>query len=571
MAVGGNLIDQVPVLHCMFDDGSTQELPVSAALRWSHRIVDLVWEVPTMQPAVLRQLLLPIFVDALGSPPTLPDWERRFKRGHLDDSEQGRLATYFEKWSHRFDLFHPERPFAQVADLHTDKKATKVAALLVATEPTGNNVPLFGSRAEADALALTVDAAARWLMHTHCWDVGAIKTGAVGDPESKGGKTSGNPKGPLGELGVVLPVGTTLYETLLLNTQVGVQDRLGTPQWRRDRDDPSWAGGPKWSAAYIPDGLLDVWTLQSRRIRLFATEIDGATVIDRVIVAAGDRLRGGPPEWEPHTFWELNEKTKKTSNPRPKQPLRHVPGQAVWQGIQALLALEADASKVCTSELIDQVRALEKSGLLQASYPLRVQITGIEYGSKSAVIEDLIHDMIPLPIAALRSRGAAYDVVVEAAAQAERLAAALNRLSADLRHAVGATPVPWGKGQCPGDQLLYSLDPLIRRLLAGVHADADDAEKLEAGQLAWETLAHRATWRTAEPLFDLPASAFSGRIVTDKKTEKQYSYKLGLAAHTFAGALRRILPYAADPQAGTRTARQKTQGDDTAILEPVRR
>ncbi|MGY2119148.1 type I-E CRISPR-associated protein Cse1/CasA [Nocardia gipuzkoensis] len=549
-ADAGSLIDRVRLLPCIFRDGTRDDLALAEAFRRCHDIVGIVYEVPTMQPAVLRQVLLPIFLDALGSPATLTEWQQRFTRGRLDDKELDRLGAYFDRWAHRFELFHPQYPFAQVAGLRTEKGETKGAGLLVATEPTGNNVPLFASRTEGDSLPLTVAAAARWLMHAHCWDVAAIKTGVVGDPKAQGGKTSGNPTGPLGSLGVVVPVGTTLYETLLLNTPVGVGDRLGTAQWRREEGDPRWTGGPQWSGDYVPDGLLDLWTLQSRRIRLFPNTTGTETVVDRVIVAAGDRLRDGPPEWEPHTAWRLDKQKKQTAGLPAMRPLRHAPGRPVWQGMRALLALEADSSDVRTSELLDQAAALERMKLLDHQYPLRVEVFGIEYGNQSAVIEDLHHDAMSLPVAALRGQGEAYDLVIEVAAQAEALARAINHLAADLRQALGCDPIPWDKGQRPGEQLLYALDPLVRRLLAGVGADADDSGKLEAGRLAWETLADQATRRTARPLFDVPASAFLGRTVLHGKKER--SYKLGSAANSFDSAVDEILPRAAEARTRAR-------------------
>lgn len=550
---GGCLIRRVPWLRCLLRDGTTTSLPLAEALRHSDDIVGLVFEVPTMLPAVLRQVLLSIVLDALGSPPTPKDWARRFRQGRFSDEELAVLDEYLDRWRERFDLFHPERPFGQVADLRTSKGDTRSAALLVATEPTGNNVPLFASRTEADPLNLSVPEAVRWMLNTQGWDTAAIKTGAADDPKAKGGKTSANPTGPLGGMGVLVPLGTTLYETLLLNTPIGAQERLGVPQWRREPEDPRWAGRAQWSPDYIPDGLLDLWTMQSRRIRLFPTTADsGQVVVDRVLVTAGDRLRDGVPDWEVHTAWRLENPAKPKPQTRAVRPLRHVPGRRMWQGMRALLALEDTAGQVRTSELLDQISGLEREGLLDDHYPLRVEAVGVEYGNQSAVVEDLIHDAIPLPVAALRGSGEAYDHVVEVTGQAEELGSAINQLSAELRRALGADPIPWNQGQRPSEQLLDALDPLVRRLLAGVGVDADDPAKLEAGQVAWEILAERAVRRCAEPLFDVPASAFLGREVSFGT--KTSSYKLGTAANRFDAQIRKILPRAAH----TRRHRKKT-------------
>ncbi|MQY28891.1 type I-E CRISPR-associated protein Cse1/CasA [Nocardia aurantia] len=537
----GDLIWSTPLLPSRFDDGSVRALPLGEALRNSRRITGIEVEIPTMVPALLRQLLLPIVVHALGSPTSRQDWRQRFDRGEFSDTEWHTIEEYLVAHADRFDVLDPVQPFGQVADLRTAKGDTKGTALLVATAPSGNNVPLFATRTEADALRLELPAALRWMLHTQCWDTAAIKTGVVGDPKALGGKTSGNFTGPLGQLGVVLPVGRTLYDTLLLNTPIGVQQRLGVPHWGRE------PLGPRWEIR-APGGVLDLWTWQSRRIRLFPEETGAGIVVERAIVAAGDRFSAGVPDWETHTAWR-KDKPAKGSTAAPLRPLRHAAGKAAWRGLDALLALESSSDESFqTSELLDQLSGLERSGAIDDSYPLRVETFGIVYGNQSAVIEDLIHDVIPVPVASMRGQGEAYTTVLEAADQAERLAAAINRLSADLRRSLGADPIPWDKGMRPGEQLLVALDPLVRRLLAGVSADAGDDDKLTRGLVAWELLAYDAVYRCAEPLFALPPAAFTGRTVHGPAKEQRYS--LGLAANSFYTAVDKILPRAAAERRG---------------------
>ncbi|MFI5501013.1 type I-E CRISPR-associated protein Cse1/CasA [Nocardia asteroides] len=532
----GNLCHSVRLLSCRFDDGTVKELPLVEVLRASHHIVSIELEVPTMFPAVVRQLLLPITVGSLGSPPTPKLWGERLERGQFSDGEWSRIESYVAEYGDRFDVLDRVSPFGQVSDLHTAKGETKGAALLVATTSSGNNVPLFADRTEGDPLRLSLDAAVRWMLHTQCWDTAAIKTGVVGDPKAKNGKTSGNHTGALGQLGVVMPIGRTLYDTLLLNTPIRVGHRLGTPHWARE------PMGPQWQTR-DPNGLLDLWTWQSRRIRLFTEEVGDTLVVERVIVAAGDRFSAGVPDWETHTAWRKDKPVKGTPA-APLRPLRHVPGKAAWRGLDALLALEDASSSVAqTSELLDQLVELDAEGAIAQDYPLRVDTFGVVYGNQSAVIEDLVHDTIPMPIAALRGSGLAYEIVVEAADQAERLVNAVNYLSADLRRALGSEPIPWDKGQRPGEQLLVALDPVVRRLLAGVSADAGDEDKLLRGQVGWELIAYDAAMRCAEPLFALPAAAFAGRKVTTGVKERHYC--LGEAANSFHRAVNSILSRAA--------------------------
>lgn len=547
--VHADLIDDSRWLDIALIGGGQDTVGIRDALLRSHEATGLIVEVPTMIPAIWRQVLLPVVVDALGCPSNRSQWQQRFEQGQFTRSEIDTLNAYLDTWRHRFDLFDESAPFVQGAGIRTATGATKGSALLVATAPFGNNVPLFASRTEADPLPLDVGQAARWLLHAQCWDTAAIKTGVV-DGLAKNGKTTGNPVSPLGQIGVSMPMGRTLYETLLLNLPICGPDRLGTPQWHRP-------AGPTWEIR-DPEGLLDLWTWQSRRIRLFPEAIAEGVVVTQVIVAAGDRLANGTPEWEPHTAWRREGSTKSAAAKRKKdtnspaalwRPLRHTAGRAIWRGMHAFLALESETTESFqTSDLINQLGALDAEKRIPDDYPLRMETFGMVYGTQSAVVDDLLHDVMPMPVAALRGTGDSYAVVLEVTSQAEQLALAINDLSADLRRAAGTDPIPWDKGQRPGEQLLYALDPLVRRLLAGVSAAGDDVDLLDRGQLAWEQLAYRVVRDTTAPLFAVPATAFLGRQAGAGDTKS--SQGLGWAANKFSGRVNRILHRAAAARGG---------------------
>lgn len=226
--------------------GPAGERPLKTALLDAHEFGDLVVEIPTQRAAVFRQVLLPVVLDALGRPADEREWMSWFSKGRWSQEQRRTLEAYLDAHHALFDLFDPAQPFGQVVGLCTAKGETKNAGLIVATAATGNNVPLFASRTEGDAFSLTPAQAMHWLVHTQCWDTAAIKTGAVGDPKAKAGKTTGNPTGPLGQMGVTLLVGTTLFETLLLNLPVGAPPTSSDlPQWRRrEPSHPCSAGTP---------------------------------------------------------------------------------------------------------------------------------------------------------------------------------------------------------------------------------------------------------------------------------------------------------------------------------------
>ncbi|MEU9704027.1 type I-E CRISPR-associated protein Cse1/CasA [Streptomyces sp. NPDC047981] len=555
MAHGFFLTDDPWLLLPSAEGGTVQERSLRTALLEAHEFGDLVVEVPTQRPAVFRQVLLPALVDALGRPADEREWMRWFSAGRWTPEQRLKLTDYLDAHRELFDLFSPVRPFGQVAGLRNAKGETKSAGLIVATAATGNNVPLFASRTEGDSFSLTPAQAAHWLVHTQCWDTAAIKTGAVGDPKAKAGKTTGNPTSPLGQMGVTLLVGRTLFETLLLNIPVGAAPTSADlPQWRRrEPADPRSAGTAQWQER-APEGLLDLWTWQSRRIRLFPEETDEGLRVTRVLVAAGDRMPH-TPETEPHTMWRVEPtggrspgRSKAGAAP-PRRPLRLQPGKAAWRGLDALLAPERQSrdagektSGFATSKLLDQAGALAPE--LGEAYPLRVELSGVSYGNQSAVIDDVMFDALPLPLAALDADSDVRSALLEVAEQAEQLATAVNHLSADLRRALGTEPIPWDKGQRPGELVLHALDPLVRRLLIGIRG-VEDLERIEAGQLAWEQLAWRRSWEVADRLLQaVPIGAFVGRSVS-QEGKPERTHRVSLAEASFLKRRAEILHRAA--------------------------
>ncbi|OII63392.1 type I-E CRISPR-associated protein Cse1/CasA [Streptomyces sp. CC53] len=501
--------------------------------------------VPTMLPALLRQLLLPVMWDAIGVPRTRSEWAERFERGRFSDNEVACLTDYLgPRYGNRFQLFDDKRPFAQVAGLEALNGETKSAAQLVPSIASGNNVPLFSSLTEGDDLLLSPGQALLWLLHTQCWDTAAIKTGAVGDPQAKNGKTTGNPTGPLGQFGVVVPTGGTLYETLMLNTPVlpdGL-DPADRPQWAWDERSSHWKSpaGPEWSSRPA-GGLLDLLTFQARRIRLVPCETEFGLHVQRVIVCAGDRL-AQTPELEPHTAWSHVAKPKAAQPQR--RPRRHTSGRSAWQGLSTLLALAVpvEGDGPYTSVLLRQLADLHADGFLPANCPLGVEICGLEYGNKFTVVENAIGDTLPLPVASLLAEDDwLRAAILECVGQADQAGRALDILHSDLRRASGGEPVPWDKGQHPSSRLLHSLDGTMRRLLAGLRTVGDDHDLLERAQLAWEQSVRAVAIREAETLLAAaPPRAVTGRV--EKSNGKENVYRSGKAVGLFHKKLAGILP-----------------------------
>lgn len=514
------------------DGGRTVEVSILETLREAHHFQGLALDNPPEAVAVLRQVLLPAYLDIFGMPSSRQEWLARWDAGHLDPDK---IHRYFAEHGERFDLFG-RRPFAQVGDLRTAKGETRPVSLLIAAAPTGNNVPLFAARTEADAPELTPAQAARAVLATHCWDTAAIKSGAVGDPVAKSGKTTGNPTGPLGQLGVTVPLGRTLYETLLLNTPVHREGRVDgdLPQWRRDQG-PAWKIRPS-------TGLLDLLTWQSRRIRLFPERAaDGHLFVRQVIVAGGDRLAVLPKDEEIHTAWRQVPKPK-AGDPS-QRPIRHQPGRAAWRGLAALLAVARQTNNGETStNLLIELAGLQDVSPQLEQLPLQVLTVGVRYGNQSAVVEDVMSDLIPLPVLALNPEGEVRALLVDIVNQAEELRRAANRLEDNLREAAGGDPLQRDKGSHLGESLLYELSPVVRRLLSRLqHTAADDADVVGTAEAGWKAVAYRTALEVARPQLDsVPPASFLGRA-REGRTGGPVMIRAATAESIYRGALRAIL------------------------------
>ena len=178
------------------------------------------------------------------------------------------IDAYLDRHRERFDLLHPETPFFQVAELHTSKGEYTSLDRLVADVPNGNR--FFTMRAHG-VRRLGFAEAARWLVHAQAFDTSGIKSGAVGDARVKGGR--GYPQGVAwaGNLGGVMVQAANLRESLLLNLVATEYDHIRAD----DKDAPAWRHTPTGpgplkpvEAVYRPHGVRDLYTWQSRRVRL---------------------------------------------------------------------------------------------------------------------------------------------------------------------------------------------------------------------------------------------------------------------------------------------------------------
>ncbi|MEU8048690.1 type I-E CRISPR-associated protein Cse1/CasA [Micromonospora haikouensis] len=500
-------------------------------------------ELPTQTSAILR-LLLAILHRAVGGPEDERAWQGLWRRSDLPADD---IAGYLDEYRDRFDLLHPVTPFYQVADLRTQKGDGFGLERLIADVP--NNAPYLTTRLGPGLARLTPAEAAVWLVHCQAYDTSGIKSGAVGDDRVKGGK--GYPIGPAscGSLGLVYLEGRTLRETLLLNLVPLDSDYL-----RQDpeRDSPVWEREPHGPVeenerARGPYGLLNLYTWQSRRIRLFGDQAG----ITGAMIANGDRIAWpNLHQQEPMSGWRRSaNQEKKLGQPLVYLPALHDHTRALWRGLTSLLpapterpgAEAASRRPPAVSQWLARLRIRE---LIDDQYRVTARAVGVVYGNQMSVVDEVYQDALTMPVQAFDPAGPLAVTIVDSAADAEAAVLALRRLAADLCRAAGgygdrAEDPPAAAADRAAEVGYAKLDVLFRRWLGDLGPHSDPA----GARIQWQTLADRCVRRLGQGMVEQAGpQAWAGRYV-DQEKKKHLSSPL--ADKFFRDALCRALPLAA--------------------------
>ncbi|WP_285726876.1 type I-E CRISPR-associated protein Cse1/CasA [Psychromicrobium xiongbiense] len=509
-----NLID-LPWIQVRLVNGDLVQLSLTDVFERARDIKRISGDLPTQDFSILRLLLAVTYRSLKDEYFSTDDWGRYWEEGVPLDKVKAHLEQYRE----RFDLLHPETPFFQVADLRTAKDETKEVATLLFDVPSNNR--LFSMRAGVGLESLSYAEAARWLVHLQAYDVSGIKSGAVGDRRVKGGK--GYPLGVAwaGLLGGVALEGNNLHETLLLNlvepNEINYDDDDDAAPWELSPHtaEEDLAGQPPRGTAglyqRLPRGPVDLFTWQSRRIRLVVT---GGTITS-CVVSNGDKLTPQNLfDVEPMTAWRFSEpQTKKHGIGTIYMPKEHDPSRSFWRGLSALLpglAVGQGGSGPAPGlvpGVISWVSRL-KEGYLPSSQLISVHAVGVLYGAQSSVVSDIVDDRLDVSIALLRETNPALAAcAVSAVEAAEGAVLALKNLAGDLAQAAGGEGV--GDRKRADESAFYELDRLFRDWVVGLNEDTDPSERLEE----WRGLVRRLMWNSAEELLNQASpAAWRGRV-----------------------------------------------------------
>ncbi|AYY12432.1 type I-E CRISPR-associated protein Cse1/CasA [Actinobacteria bacterium YIM 96077] len=508
---GFNLLDE-PWIVVLTPHGDEKQVSVLEVFEKAPDLVTIGGEVPTQGFAITR-LLLAFLHRAIDGPEDGDDWEELWRAGSLPMEE---ITTYAGRVRHRFDLFDATQPFFQVPGLRSAKDEVSGLEKIVADVPNG--APYFTTRSAASLERIEAAEAARWLVNTQAFDPSGIKTGAVDDPKAKGGK--GYPIGPgwSGQIGGVLPEGRNLRETLLLNLigreasdYVRIGGRDDVPPWERDVD------GPTWDEDRPPAGAIDLYTWQTRRIRL----VGDRRGVTGVVLANGDKIQPhNRNPVEPHTTWRHSEPQSKKFKQVVYMPRVHDPSRSVWRGLGAMLP-SLSGRRTSGQEprpslapgVLQWISDLVRRDSLPEDYPVRNRIVGVEYGPQSATFAEIVDDVLAMTAALINEESVELGRTAEGAVQdAENVAYAVWTLADNIAQAAGAERGS-GAGDRPREALYAALETPYRRWLGELRSGTD----AQQARTSWQLTVRDACWPIVnEVLESAGPAAWRGRTINSR-------------------------------------------------------
>ncbi|MEW1725055.1 type I-E CRISPR-associated protein Cse1/CasA [Streptomyces sp. NPDC093109] len=543
----------IPVLD---EHGVQDELSLRDVFARAGTLRCLVGDLPTQEFALLR-LLLAVAHDGLNGPRDTDHWARLW----ADEDCFAPLDAYLDDYAHRFDLLHPREPFFQVAGLRTGRDEVFSLNRIVADVPNGD--PFFSARMPAvDRLGFAE--AARWVVHAHAYDTSGIKTGMHEDARVKGGKVYPLGVGWAGSLGGVFAEGRTLRQTLLLNLAAadtdGVRSSGGDlPAWRRDPCGPGETGRKR------PTGVRDLYTWQSRRLRLHF-DTDG---VHGVVLGYGDPLAAHNMHTdEPMTAWRRSPaQEKKRGEPLVYLPREHDPARSAWRGLESLVVGRAEASqggepaKSLRPGILEWIARLVTEGELPRGFLIQTRVVGAVYGTQQSVIDEIVDDRLAMSVVLLHQQDRAYArQAIDAVGDAERAVTALGDLATDLARATGSDGE--GPRATARDLGFAALDGPYRTWLREL-ATLDDPT---AHRTRWQRDTYRHLRRLGDQLLHAAGeTAWEGRVVEVKKGYEWLNS--ALADRWFRFRLRKAL---GDPFADTtRPPHPPGSSDQLSDTEPA--
>ena len=537
-----NLVDEAWIL-ARLKSGEVVELSLRDYFKRVYEIDRIQTDNPLTDTAIFgvvlvifaRAAFLADSIDTSGGP---AQWIRQMREP--DPNNLAAVLGYLEIFKDRFWLVGGERPFMQVHDLHTAKGDTKPVSRLVLDSES----EYFSQRAEVALKSLSFAEAARYLVTLHAYDYSGIKSGAVGDPRVKGGKGYPLGVGWYGATGKVIVHGANMMETLLYSLDYEqLTDKESfeqdVPVWERAEPDTAapraYTGGPaaQYKDQPVPaSGMCEILTWQSRRIRLHH---DGNRVTS-VLISNGDKWLDRNTYTDPLTGYRYS-KNQSSKTEQVWMPQTHAAERTLWRGADALLTrLTPESEK--QNKPAPVIRQLGSGRYFPTDAEVQVQLVGVEYGTQSSIIENIISDSMTLELSLLTDEGVSASQMVRENIQTTMDAAiALGQFAGQLLQAAGRE---YEFRADATEALLNRMEDAFRLWLADQRASEDIAEKKKE----WQSRVRAVITQESDLLkYNAGPKAMLGTFGKDP-AGNEVLYNVARAERLLHARLRKIIPLA---------------------------
>ena len=332
-----NLVSEkwIPVLNT---DGQRQLISLREAFSLGAQWRDLA--VRPHERVALMRLLLCIAHAALNGP-SREDWPR------VPELLPNAATAYLEKWQNNFDLFHPQKPFLQIAGLKVATTKAKQnddgdgplvnASKLDFALATGNQSTLFDHEGSLAQRSAEHSSPALNLISYLCFSPG----GLIGTVDWNGHVTArSSSDGPcaVGSMTHTFWRGENLLQTLHLNmcSQSDIEGRLATIP------EAGW-GKPVWEQMPKSMDDADAWRNATQTYLGRLTPLSRLVLFQRA--ASCMMLGAGPvfPNFNNAKALYIEEPTstiilRGKDNKQTRALLAVTPGKALWRELHALVA-----------------------------------------------------------------------------------------------------------------------------------------------------------------------------------------------------------------------------------------
>ena len=535
----------IPVLYV---SGQTQEVSLKQLFDESNSIRKIHSGDATTDVAILGVAVAIFFRAVLENTEEYGELYREPKKWIQNISSGGSEQLYFvqgylKKYQDRFNLFDAERPFMQVADLHTSKGEVKPVSRLVLDSES----EYFSMRAEQALTSLNYAEAARYLVTVQAYDYSGIKSGAVGDPRVKGGKGYPLGVGWYGTTGKIIIHGENLIETLLycidyeqlLNVEkvkgkshrIALQDK---PVWERELPDTAapraYKGGDptKYKDEPAPAvGMCEILTWQSRRVRLFPE--NGR--VTGVLVSNGDKWLDRNTYTDPLTAYRFS-KNQSTQTHYVWMPQTHSAERTLWRGADALLT-RLSSSQEKQNKPATVIRQISSGKYFSPDTKTKIQLVGMVYGTQSSIVEETIDESVTLELGILTEQGAEISAMVRDNIQLTMDASiALGQYAGNLLRAAGKE---YEFRPSVTESILHRMEDEFRSWLADLSV-SDDVSTQAA---KWQSKVRRILEDEADQLAVSAGPKAAIGTIYDEQL-----YNTAKARRQFGGRLYKLLPLA---------------------------